>query len=148
MAHNPPNDNQPRQKASAKRVKREPKSQHTNPQPQVFKPARHPKALPLKGGMAKMKKTAAARRRRKLFSQEYWDEQPKIHLTYSALMEFRHREGTIRWGNGRDETPALETSCKTVEDFAKRGGPDLTHLCDVGSLSFIVIRSSQANLFF
>ncbi|KAI3063684.1 hypothetical protein CBS147353_9000 [Aspergillus niger] len=130
MAHNPPNDNQPRQKASAKRVKREPKSQHTNPQPQVFKPARHPKALPLKGGMAKMKKTAAARRRRKLFSQEYWDEQPKIHLTYSALMEFRHREGTIRWGNGRDETPALETSCKTVEDFAKRGGPDLTHLCD------------------
>lgn len=85
-----------------------------------------------------MKKTAAARRRRKLFSQEYWDEQPKIHLTYSALMEFRHREGTIRWGNGRDETPALETSCKTVEDFAKRGGPDLTHLCDVGSLSFIV----------
>ncbi|OJZ80985.1 hypothetical protein ASPFODRAFT_146638 [Aspergillus luchuensis CBS 106.47] len=129
MAQTPPNDNRPHQKASAKRVKRELKSQHTSP-PQVSQPARHLDPLPLKGGMAKTKKSAARRRQRKLFSQQYWDQHPKIHLTYSALMEFRHREGKIRWGNGRDETPPLKTDCKSVEDFARRGGPDLTHLCD------------------
>ncbi|GLA63044.1 hypothetical protein AtubIFM54640_004181 [Aspergillus tubingensis] len=129
MAHTPKNASQPHQKASAKRVKRELKSQHTSP-PQVSQPACHANPLPLKGGMAKTKKSAARRRQRKLFSQKYWDEHPRIHLTYSALMEFRHREGKIRWGNGRDETPPLKTDCKSVEDFARRGGPDLTHLCD------------------
>ncbi|OJJ77552.1 hypothetical protein ASPBRDRAFT_655064 [Aspergillus brasiliensis CBS 101740] len=129
MAHNPPNGNQPQQKVSAKRVKREPKSQQTNPQPQASQSARQTKAFRLKGGMAKTK-TAGARRHRPLFSEQYWDNQPKIHLTHSALMEFRRREAKIRWGGDRDKTPDLITTCKSVKEFAKRGGPDLTHLCD------------------
>ncbi|PYI11457.1 hypothetical protein BO78DRAFT_413920 [Aspergillus sclerotiicarbonarius CBS 121057] len=127
MADNSQNNKPPRRRARTKRVM--PRPQQPNPQTPNPQPNPQP-GVQLKGGART--KTRTRRKPNLVFSKAYWDSHPNIRLTHRALVEFRYRESMLSGplGENRKTPPPAKPLCRNVEEFARRGGPDLTDLID------------------
>ncbi|PWY91798.1 hypothetical protein BO94DRAFT_533253 [Aspergillus sclerotioniger CBS 115572] len=111
-----------------------------------------------------------SRQKKLHFSRKYWNSLPVIRLTHRALVEFHSRQSELHPKNPnppdksnesdepnepneskklkkpKKESPTPEETlrktvkCKTIEEFARRGGPDLTELIDV---CLLLLRNSR-----
>ncbi|PWY70905.1 hypothetical protein BO70DRAFT_432002 [Aspergillus heteromorphus CBS 117.55] len=103
-----------------------------NPNPQVLVGA--PKAAPAAGPAGpKMKINQPVNiRNDSVYKYPYWEERrrgrKRIFLTHRALVEFRVRESDLHaiFRQPDYQAPRPETKCKTVEAFARCGGPDMS----------------------